>query len=267
MVSRRDVTERQSGCSQRRRAALAGRAGGHESAVRGSHGASRGPPALREVAAALPAHSDFSNNNHQKSKAAGSRIGQISLFLSLGSPRRTMRMLPLTSHTDTSARLHSAPADGSGTAAGVGRRSKRLQRAGPDPHLAGTRSAAERSPRARRTQRRVGTRGHDGAGARTFCRRPPLGTAPQFLGPRVSTEQPQGTERRGPFFNSGRKPLPLPLHPLLPALLPYLSLSSSPSPPQPLTPWRRRGPAPPAAPMAAPGPAAIPARKQRGRPL
>lgn len=62
-----------------------------------------------------------------KSKAAGSRIGQISLFLSLGSPRRTMRMLPLTSHTDTSARLHSAPADGSGTAAGVGRRSKRLQ--------------------------------------------------------------------------------------------------------------------------------------------
>lgn len=112
---------------------------------------------MREVAAALPSSLRLFQQPPPKIKTAGSCIGQISLFLSLGSPRRTMRMLPLTSHAGTSARLHSAPADGSGAAAGVGYRSKHLQCAGPDPRPVGTRSAAERSPRARRAQRKDGT--------------------------------------------------------------------------------------------------------------
>lgn len=226
---------------------------------------------MREVAAALPSSLRLFQQPPPKIKTAGSCIGQISLFLSLGSPRRTMRMLPLTSHTGTSARLHSAPADGSGAAAGVGTdlstSSARGPTRAPSAPAAPPRGAPGPAAPSGKTGRDAETRR---CGARTFCRRPLLGAASQFLEPRVSAEQPRGTERGGRFSTQEESGCPLPLHPLLPALLPYLSpssISSSPSPPQPLTPWRRRGPAPPAAPTAAPGPAAVPARKQRGRPL
>lgn len=169
---------------------------------------------MREVAAALPSSLRLFQQPPPKTKTAGSCIGQISLFLSLGSPRRTMRMLPLTSHTGTSARLHSAPADGSGAAAGVGTdlstSSARGPTRAPSAPAAPPRGAPGPAAPSGKTGRDAETRRCGGA---HFL---PAAPARRSLAiPRTASfcRAAPGHGAGGPFFYSGRKRLPPPAPP------------------------------------------------------